>query len=126
MKHLLLILMVLSLTIVSCSTKEEKAKELVQKEWEGRDVELFLNEPYKMFIEKKDKTDNSLIGYELLYRMKFNSKTDTIYYKAVLDKELTKITSNSSSILDSVKQLLEESVQKGAEVDSLIDVFNVL
>ncbi len=79
-----------------------------------------------MAEEKKDKTDNSLIGYELLYRMKFNSKTDTIYYKAVLDKELTKITSNSSSILDSEKQLLEESVQKGAEVDSLIDVFNVL
>ena len=118
--------MVLSLTIVSCSTKEEKAKELVKQEWEGQDVELFLNEPYEMLSEKNDKADNSLIGYELLYRMKFNSKTDTIYYKAVLDKELTKIISNSNSILDSEKQLLEESVQKGAEVDSLIDVFNVL
>ena len=126
MKHLLLILMVLSLTIVSCSTKEEKAKELVKQEWEGQDVELFLNEPYEMLSEKKDKADNSLIGYELLYRMKFNSKTDTIYYRASFDKELLNLIGNSNSILESEKQLLDESVQKGAEVDSLIDVFNVL
>ena len=126
MKHLLLLLMLLSIALVSCTNKEEKAKELVKQEWEGKDVKLFLNQPYKMFIESKDKSDNSLIGYELLYRVRWNDKSDTIYYKASFDKELTKITNNTNSILESEKLILDESVQKGAEVDSLIDVFNVL
>ncbi|HHT03737.1 MAG TPA: hypothetical protein GX005_05370, partial [Bacteroidales bacterium] len=79
MKHLLLLLMLLSIALVSCTNKEEKAKELVKQEWEGKDVKLFLNEPYKMFNESKDKSDNSLIGYELLYRVRWNDKSDTIY-----------------------------------------------
>ncbi|MDD2191074.1 MAG: hypothetical protein PHO12_00820 [Bacteroidales bacterium] len=126
MKQLFLILMLISITMVACSSKEEKAKELIKQEWDGKDVKLFLNEPYKMFNETIDKSDNSLIGYELLYRVRWNDKSDTIYYKASFDKELTKITNNTNSILESEKQILEESVQKGAEVDSLIDVFNVL
>lgn len=68
MKQLFLILMLISITMVACSSKEEKAKELIKQEWDGKDVKLFLNEPYKMFNETIDKSDNSLIGYELLYR----------------------------------------------------------
>ncbi|MCK9164023.1 MAG: hypothetical protein M0O93_06730 [Bacteroidales bacterium] len=125
MKNLLLVL-VLSMGILSCANKEDSAKELIKLEWEGKDVQLFLDEPYEMLVEKIDKADNSLIGYEILYRVKWNNSVDTIYYRASFDKDLKTITGNSDSILESEKQKIDETINKNAEIDTLIDIFNVL
>jgi len=125
MKNLLLVL-VLSMGILSCANKEDSAKELIKLKWEGKDVQLFLDEPYEMLVEKIDKADNSLIGYEILYRVKWNNSVDTIYYRASFDKDLKTITGNSDSILESEKQKIDETINKNAEIDTLIDIFNVL
>lgn len=125
MKNLLLVL-VLSMGILSCANKEDSAKELIKLEWEGKDVQLFLDEPYEMLVEKIDKADNSLIGYEILYRVKWNNSVDTIYYRASFDKDLKTITGNSDSILESEKHKIDETINKNAEIDTLIDIFNVL
>lgn len=121
----LLLLSFLCLGLFSCGNKENSAKELIKQEWQDKNVELFLDEPYEM-LRKENKPDNPLIRYVIIYKVRYNNTGDTVYYKASFDKDIKNIVNNTDSISDSEKQNIEILIKDNAEIDTLINLFNIL
>lgn len=125
MKNLLLVL-VLSLGILSCTNKEDGAKELIRQEWNLENVELFLDESHEMLQKAGKEVDNPEIAYQLIYRVLWSGSDDTLFYKASFDKELERIISNTDQIPKGEIRKIEDQIRKNAEIDTLIDLYNVL